>query len=47
MFSGVINDHEITSIVVKQKTIEKKAKIIDTNKGFRIWYLLFIKKYVS
>ena len=41
LFSGVITDEKIEEVVVKQKTLGRKAKIIETNEGKRIWYATF------
>lgn len=41
MFAGVITDKEINRVMVKQKTIEQEAKIIDTKEGIRIWFAIF------
>jgi len=41
LFSGVITDERIEEVVVKQITLEKKAKIIETNEGKTIWYATF------
>lgn len=39
-FAGVITDDEITDVMVRQLTLHRQAKIIDTEKG-RIWYTYF------
>ena len=41
MFGGIITNEQITTVLVKQKTIEKEATIVETNEGFRGWYVTF------
>lgn len=40
-FAGVITNDEITDVLVKQKTVEKKAKIIELDKDLIIWFTYF------
>src|SRR5690606_1910988 len=41
LFGGTITNDEITTVVVKQKTMEKEATIIKTDDGLRYWFLTF------
>ncbi|WP_217226542.1 hypothetical protein [Desertibacillus haloalkaliphilus] len=41
MFSGVITDKNIKEVIVKQRTVEQQAKIIDINDGKRYWFTTF------
>ena len=41
LFAGVITDEKIKEVIVKQKTLERKAEIIDINDGKRIWFATF------
>lgn len=40
-FAGVIKNEEIKVVMVKQKTLEKKAKIFKTKQGVRVWFATF------
>ncbi|MGG0177570.1 hypothetical protein [Gottfriedia acidiceleris] len=40
-FAGVITRDDIISVIVKQKTMEKEAKIINTKQGIRVWFATF------
>lgn len=40
-FAGVITNDEITDVLVKQKTVEKKAKVIEIDKDLIIWFTYF------
>ncbi|WP_144240550.1 hypothetical protein [Paenibacillus sabinae] len=40
IFGGVINDDNITTVLVKQRTLSKQAYVINLNQG-RYWYVLF------
>lgn len=40
-FAGVITNNEITDVLVKQKTVEKKAKVIEIDKDLSIWFTYF------
>lgn len=40
-FAGVITNDEIKVVIVKQKTLEKKAKLIETKEGLRVWFVTF------
>lgn len=41
LFGGVITDEMIEKVIVKQRTVEQKAKIIDINDGKRYWFAIF------
>jgi hypothetical protein len=41
IFAGVISNNQIKSIVVKQKTLEKNAKIIKVNQDLSVWFVIF------
>ncbi|MEK4131171.1 hypothetical protein NYE67_16135 [Solibacillus sp. FSL W8-0474] len=41
LFGGIITNEQITTVLVKQKTIEKEATIVETNEGFRGWFVTF------
>lgn len=41
MFAGVIVNEKIEQVIVKQKTLEKEAKIIETDEGMRVWFTIF------
>jgi len=41
VFSGVITDDKIEEVIVKQKTLERKAKIIEIKERKRIWFATF------
>ncbi|MEK4628302.1 MAG: hypothetical protein ABS944_15030 [Solibacillus sp.] len=41
LFGGIITNKQITTVLVKQKTIEKEATIVETNEGFRGWFVKF------
>ncbi|MCA1029712.1 hypothetical protein LCL95_01545 [Bacillus timonensis] len=41
MFGGVLTDDQIQKVVVKQKTLVQEASILDSGKGYRVWYALF------
>ena len=41
MFAGVIVNDKIEQVIVKQKTLEKEAKIIETDEGMRVWFTIF------
>ncbi|KEF37113.1 hypothetical protein M670_03706 [Schinkia azotoformans MEV2011] len=41
LFGGVITDEKIEEIIVKQRTVEQKARIIDTDYGKRYWFATF------
>ncbi|WP_088043328.1 hypothetical protein [Bacillus sp. EAC] len=40
-FGGVITRDDIVKVMVKQKTMEKEAKIIKTKQGVRVWFTTF------
>lgn len=40
-FAGVITNDQITGVRVKQKTLEKRAKVIEIDKGLDIWFTYF------
>lgn len=41
IFAGVITDEKIKTVIVKQRTIEQQAKIIDIPEGERYWFTTF------
>lgn len=41
LFGGVITDEMIEKVIVKQRTVEQIAKIIDINDGKRYWFAVF------
>mgnify|MGYP005831405055 CR=1 FL=1 len=41
IFTGVITDEKIKTVIVKQRTIEQQAKIIDVPEGERYWFTTF------
>lgn len=41
LFAGVITEEKIDSVIVKQKTLEKKATVINTKDGKRVWFIPF------
>lgn len=41
LFGGVITNEQITSVLVKQKTIEKEAAIVENAEGMRCWFVTF------
>jgi hypothetical protein len=41
IFAGVITDKKIKTVIVKQRTIEQQAKIIDIPEGERYWFTTF------
>lgn len=41
IFAGIITDEKITEVIVKQRTVEHTAKIIDINDGKRYWFTTF------
>ncbi|MCG3089304.1 hypothetical protein [Sporosarcina cyprini] len=41
LFGGIITNEQIVTVLVKQKTIEKEATIIETDDGLRCWYVTF------
>ncbi|QED46971.1 hypothetical protein [Cytobacillus dafuensis] len=41
LFGGIITDEKITTVFVKQKTMEKEAEIIATDEGLRFWFTTF------
>ncbi|WP_274310269.1 hypothetical protein [Solibacillus daqui] len=41
MFAGVITTEEIIKVIVKQRTLENEAKIIETEEGLRFWFTSF------
>lgn len=41
LFGGVITNEQITSVLVKQRTMEKEATIIETDEGLRSWFVTF------
>lgn len=40
-FAGIITNDKITDVLVKQKTLEKKAKVIEVEKGLSVWFTYF------
>lgn len=40
-FAGVISNSKVKNILVKQKTVEKNAKIIKIDDNFSVWYVTF------
>lgn len=41
LFGGTITNNNITTVLVKQKTMEKEATIIKTDDGLRYWFVTF------
>lgn len=41
LFGGIITNEQITTVLVKQKTIEKEATIVMTDEGLRCWFVTF------
>ena len=41
LFGGIITNEQITTVLVKQKTMEKEATIIETDEGLRGWFVTF------
>jgi len=41
IFAGIITDEKITKVIVKQRTVEHQAEIIDINDGKRHWFTTF------
>ena len=41
LFGGIITNEQITSVLVKQKTMEKEATVIETDEGLRCWFVTF------
>lgn len=41
IFAGIITDEKITKVIVKQRTVEHIAKIIDINDDKRYWFTTF------
>lgn len=41
MFAGVITTEKIIQVIVKQRTLENEAKIIETSEGMRVWFTIF------
>ncbi|RHW38196.1 hypothetical protein D1B33_04725 [Lysinibacillus yapensis] len=41
LFGGIITNEQITTVLVKQKTMEKEATIIETDEGLRCWFVTF------
>lgn len=40
-FAGIITNDKITDVIVKQKTLEKKSSVVQTEKEQRIWFTYF------
>ena len=41
LYGGIITNKQITTVLVKQKTIEKEATIVETAEGLRYWFVTF------
>lgn len=41
LFGGTITNEDITTVLIKQKTMEKEATIIETDDGLRYWFVTF------
>lgn len=41
MFAGVITTEKIKQVIVKQRTVENEAKIIENEEGLRFWFTTF------
>lgn len=41
IFAGIITEEKIEKVIVKQRTVEHIAKIIDSNDGKRYWFTTF------
>jgi hypothetical protein len=42
-FAGLVTDDKISEVVVRQKTLENKVKVIEADNGMKIWFTYFDK----